>query len=171
MHGPGWALHESHHRPRAGMFERDDLYFVIFAMPSILLLFGGARLGWGAWAIWVGAGIAGYSAIYAIFHDVIVHKRVPHRYLPKSGYMERIVQALRTPPCRGSKGERGQLWPSRGAETRDIEGRACPPRPRRRQAACHNALNTQPSLAARLTTTRRSSAPPPLRSTLRAISP
>ena len=38
MHGPGWFLHASHHRPRTGFFEANDLYFVIFAMPSILLL-------------------------------------------------------------------------------------------------------------------------------------
>lgn len=94
MHGPGWFLHASHHRPRAGRFEANDLYFVIFAAPSILLILG-ARLGWGAWAVWVGAGIAGYGAIYAVFHDVIVHRRVAHRYVPRSRYMKRIVQAHR----------------------------------------------------------------------------
>ena len=95
MHGPGWFLHASHHRPRAGRFEANDLYFVIFGAPSILLILGGAQLGWGAWAVWVGAGIAGYGAIYAVFHDVIVHKRVAHRYVPRSRYMKRIVQAHR----------------------------------------------------------------------------
>ena len=94
-HGPGWFLHASHHRPRVGRFEANDLYFVIFAAPSILLILGGAQLGWGAWALWVGAGIAGYGAIYAVFHDVIVHKRVAHRYVPRSRYMKRIVQAHR----------------------------------------------------------------------------
>jgi beta-carotene 3-hydroxylase len=95
MHGPGWFLHASHHRPRPGRFEANDWYAVIFAVPSIALLFGGVNLGWGAWAIWVGAGIAAYGAIYFGFHDVIVHKRVPHRYLPRSNYMKRIVQAHR----------------------------------------------------------------------------
>ena len=95
MHGPGWVLHKSHHSPRTGAWELNDLYFVIFAAPSILLLLGGARLGWGDWATWIGAGIAGYGAIYAIFHDLIVHKRLPHRYVPRSPYMKRIVQAHR----------------------------------------------------------------------------
>ena len=95
MHGPGWALHASHHRARTGWVEANDLYFVIFAAPSILLLLGGVRLGWGDWANWMGAGIAGYGAIYAIFHDVIVHRRLPHRYVPRSDYMKRIVQAHR----------------------------------------------------------------------------
>jgi beta-carotene 3-hydroxylase len=95
MHGLGWVLHKSHHAPREGRFELNDLYFFIFAAPSILLLLGGVRLGWGDWAVWMGAGIAGYGAIYAIFHDLIVHRRLPHRYVPRSDYMKRIVQAHR----------------------------------------------------------------------------
>lgn len=95
MHGPGWFLHESHHRPRTGPFELNDLYAVIFAGPSILLIYGGVQAGWGDWATWVGVGIAAYGAIYFGFHDVIVHRRVPHRYVPRSAYMKRIVQAHR----------------------------------------------------------------------------
>jgi beta-carotene 3-hydroxylase len=93
MHGPGWFLHASHHRPRPGRFEANDFYAVIFALPSIVLLYGGVNLGWGGWAIGVGAGIAGYGLIYFGFHDVIVHKRVQHRYVARSRYMKRIVQA------------------------------------------------------------------------------
>ena len=99
MHGPGWFLHESHHRPRAGNWELNDLYAVIFAVPSIALLYGGVHLGWGSWAIWMGAGIAAYGAIYFGFHDVIVHKRLNHRYVPRSNYMKRIVQAHRLHPA------------------------------------------------------------------------
>jgi len=95
MHGPGWFLHKSHHRPRSGWFELNDLYAAIFAIPSILLLLGGVHLGWGDWAVWVGAGIAAYGAIYFGFHDVIVHQRIGHRYLPRSTYMKRIIQAHR----------------------------------------------------------------------------
>lgn len=95
MHGPGWFLHASHHRPRKGNWELNDLYFVIFAAPSILLLLGGVQLGWGDWATAVGAGIAAYGAIYLGFHDIIVHQRVKHRYVARSPYMKRIVQAHR----------------------------------------------------------------------------
>ena len=95
MHGPGWFLHESHHRPRTGFWELNDLYFVIFATPSIMLLVGGAYWGWPAWASWVGAGIAGYGAIYLGFHDIIVHRRVETGYVPRWNYMKRIVQAHR----------------------------------------------------------------------------
>lgn len=95
MHGPGWFLHESHHRSRTGAFELNDLYAVIFAVPSFVLLLGGVQLGWWPGFAWIGAGIAAYGAIYFGFHDVIVHKRLPHRYVARSRYMKRIVQAHR----------------------------------------------------------------------------
>jgi beta-carotene 3-hydroxylase len=95
MHGFGWFLHKSHHSPRTGNWELNDLYFVIFATPSITLILGGVQFGWGLWALWMGLGIAAYGAIYLGFHDVIVHRRVGHRYVPKSDYMKRIVQAHR----------------------------------------------------------------------------
>ncbi|WP_253201191.1 beta-carotene hydroxylase [Sphingomonas quercus] len=95
MHGPGWFLHASHHRPRTGAFELNDLYAVIFALPSIVLLAGGVRWGWWPGCTWIGAGIAAYGAIYFGFHDWIVHRRLPHRHVPRSGYMKRIIQAHR----------------------------------------------------------------------------
>lgn len=95
MHGPGWFLHASHHRPRHGPFEANDFYALFFAIPSVILLLGGVQLGWGYGAVWIGAGIAAYGAIYFGFHDVIVHRRIPVRYVPRSRYMKRIVQAHR----------------------------------------------------------------------------
>lgn len=95
MHGPGWFLHESHHRPRTGLFELNDLYAAIFAVPSISLFWYGIGLGHGPLYAWIGGGIAAYGAIYFGFHDVIVHKRIGHRYVPKSSYMKRIMQAHR----------------------------------------------------------------------------
>jgi beta-carotene 3-hydroxylase len=95
MHGVGWFLHQSHHRARAGNWELNDLYAVIFAVPSFVLLRGGVQLGWWWGCTWIGAGIAAYGAIYFGFHDVIVHRRVATRYLPKSSYIRRIIQAHR----------------------------------------------------------------------------
>lgn len=96
MHGRvGWWLHESHHRERTGRFELNDLYAAIFALPSIALIWLGTLGSWGSWATWAGAGIAAYGAIYFGFHDVIVHRRVTHRIVPRSRYFKRIVQAHR----------------------------------------------------------------------------
>ncbi|WP_219894896.1 sterol desaturase family protein [Aquisediminimonas profunda] len=95
MHGPGWFLHESHHRPRTGKWELNDLYAAIFAMPSIALIVWGCGADHSANFIWVGTGIAAYGAIYFGFHDAIVHQRIPHHYVPKGAYMKRILQAHR----------------------------------------------------------------------------
>ena len=95
MHGPGWFLHESHHRARDGFWEMNDWYFVIYALPSIALLIGGTSGMLDSWAIWVGAGIAAYGAIYLGFHDIIVHKRWDSGYVARWSYMKRIVQAHR----------------------------------------------------------------------------
>ncbi len=95
MHGPGWFLHKSHHRPRDGWLELNDLYALIFAVPSLLLINRGLMGGLGPGAIAIGIGIATYGMIYFGFHDVIVHRRMKHRYIPKSAYMKRIVQAHR----------------------------------------------------------------------------
>ncbi|AJP74675.1 sterol desaturase family protein [Sphingomonas hengshuiensis] len=103
MHGPGWFLHASHHRPRPGAFELNDLYAAIFAVPSIVLLLGGVRLGWWPGFTWIGAGIAAYGAIYFGFHDVIVHRRLRTGYVPRSSYMKRIVQAHRLHHAVGTK--------------------------------------------------------------------
>ena len=56
MHGPGWFLHESHHRPRTGNWELNDLYAAIFAVPSFVLLLGGVQLGWWPGFTWIGRG-------------------------------------------------------------------------------------------------------------------
>ena len=62
-----------------------------------LLVSAGAELGlditlfYGpAWLLvmWVPTAVVG-------FHDVIVHRRLKHRYVPRSAYMKRIVQAHR----------------------------------------------------------------------------
>jgi beta-carotene 3-hydroxylase len=95
MHGVGWFLHKSHHEPQSGFWEMNDWFFVIFASPSVVLLVKGLSGAWGDWAIWIGAGIAAYGAIYLGFHDIIVHKRWDSGYVARWAYMKRIVQAHR----------------------------------------------------------------------------
>ncbi len=95
MHGPLWSLHASHHEPRKGWFEKNDWFAFMFAIPSVLCVFAGTQLGLGEAFTWVGVGIIVYGTIYFVFHDVIVHRRVKHGWVPKSAYMRRIVQAHR----------------------------------------------------------------------------
>lgn len=91
MHGPLWILHASHHRPRTSWFEANDLFGVFFAVPSIILIYYGTH---GAPALLaLGLGMTTYGAAYFGFHDVVVHRRVTHRYRPEGRYMQRIILA------------------------------------------------------------------------------
>ena len=91
MHGFLWSLHESHHVTKHDRFEKNDFFAVIFATPSILLIYLGVNVY--DPLLWVGLGMTAYGAVYFFFHDVLVHRRIPHRYTPKEGYLRRVVQA------------------------------------------------------------------------------
>ncbi len=91
MHGPLWFLHESHHRPRGGRFEWNDLFGVFFAVPSIILIYLGTH--GRPPLLWIGLGMAAYGLVYFGFHDVIVHRRLPLRLRPRGRYLRRIIQA------------------------------------------------------------------------------
>lgn len=75
MHGPLWYLHADHHRKdHGGWFERNDLFFVVYAVPSFLLILYGARHGW-SWHAFAGLGIFLYGIAYFFVHDIIIHQR------------------------------------------------------------------------------------------------
>ena len=91
MHGPLWCWHESHHRPRKGLFEKNDLFAVVFSIPSIVCIYVGVHHQ--PAFLWVGLGLLGYGLVYFFFHDVLVHRRIRIPYVPRKGYMRRVVQA------------------------------------------------------------------------------
>jgi beta-carotene 3-hydroxylase len=96
MHGWGWGWHRDHHEPHDNALEKNDLYGIVGAVMSISMFMWGSPLiaGASAWepATWLGVGILGYGIIYTLVHDGLVHQRY-FRYVPKSGYAKRLVQA------------------------------------------------------------------------------
>jgi len=74
MHGWLWNLHEDHHIPHKSFFEKNDYFFVIFAVPSMLCFIFGA-LNENDFRIWIGLGILVYGAAYFLVHDVFIHQR------------------------------------------------------------------------------------------------
>jgi len=74
MHGLLWYLHQDHHQKTDGFFEKNDAFFVIFAIPSILcILFG--TLNEIYWLQAIGFGIMAYGFAYFVVHDIIIHQR------------------------------------------------------------------------------------------------
>lgn len=74
MHGFLWFLHEDHHQPKPGVFEKNDAFFLIFAIPSWLCIMIGLQNNF-YWIAAIGSGIALYGVAYFIIHDVIIHQR------------------------------------------------------------------------------------------------
>lgn len=74
MHGFLWYLHEDHHKPRGHIFEKNDAFFLIFAIPSWLCIMLGLQHGY-YWVAAIGFGIAMYGFAYFLVHDVIIHQR------------------------------------------------------------------------------------------------
>jgi beta-carotene 3-hydroxylase len=74
MHGFLWVLHEDHHVHKPGFFEKNDAFFLIFAIPSMSLIF------WGIASdlyvpFYIGLGIALYGLAYFLVHDIFIHQR------------------------------------------------------------------------------------------------
>ena len=93
MHGFMWTWHRSHHTAHNHFFERNDLFALVFSLPSIVLI----AVGFGNESLsilkYFGFGIMGYGIFYSIFHDIIVHRRIKIKFKAKSSYMKRIMNA------------------------------------------------------------------------------
>jgi beta-carotene 3-hydroxylase len=75
MHGFLWYLHQDHHQPAGHHLEKNDAFFLIFAIPSWLCIMWGLKnKHYGVAAI--GFGIALYGLAYFIVHEVIIHQRI-----------------------------------------------------------------------------------------------
>ena len=74
MHGFLWYLHEDHHNKRQGFFEKNDAFFLIFAIPSWLCIMLGLQ-NHANWVAAIGFGIALYGLAYFLVHEIIIHQR------------------------------------------------------------------------------------------------
>ena len=91
MHGFGWGWHRSHHAAgRQSGWEKNDLYAIVFAAATIAL-FALGDIHAPLW--WIALGITLYGMIYGLMHDVLIHKRLPHRWRPGNRYLKRLIAA------------------------------------------------------------------------------
>ncbi|KAL2227043.1 beta-carotene hydroxylase 2, chloroplastic [Sesamum indicum] len=94
-HASLWHMHESHHRPREGPFELNDVFAIINAVPAIALLSYGffnkglvPGLCFGA-----GLGITVFGMAYMFVHDGLVHRRFPVGPIANVPYFRRVAAA------------------------------------------------------------------------------
>ena len=93
MHGFMWRWHRSHHKIHNHALERNDLFAVVFSIPSITLIAIGFANESLSILRFFGFGIMMYGAFYLIFHDIIVHRRIKIPFKATSTYMKRIMNA------------------------------------------------------------------------------
>ncbi len=75
MHGFLWVLHKDHHdHSNTGDLERNDYFFVIFALPTIALMYFGSLKDFN-FLFYVGLGIMLYGIAYFFIHDIFIHQR------------------------------------------------------------------------------------------------
>ena len=75
MHGLLWTLHRDHHqKDHSSFFERNDYFFLIFAIPSMLCLALGSFYKMNL-PFWIGIGIMVYGAAYFFVHEIFIHQR------------------------------------------------------------------------------------------------
>lgn len=75
MHGLLWSLHKDHHhKDHDSWFERNDAFFIFYAVVSI-----GFFLLWKYNILWaglpIGVGIFAYGLCYFLVHDIFIHQR------------------------------------------------------------------------------------------------
>jgi beta-carotene 3-hydroxylase len=74
MHGSLWTIHRDHHQPTGKKFQRNDLFFLIFAIPSWQCIMLGFIFN-SILSIGIGFGITLYGITYFLFHEVLIHRR------------------------------------------------------------------------------------------------
>lgn len=102
MHGFLWKWHKDHHTNDFRKsedeahyykgFEKNDLFSLVYAIPSMLLIICGFMLHINA-LLFIGFGFTFYGLTYFIIHDIVIHKRFQVPFLQKLN--NRYLQALK----------------------------------------------------------------------------
>jgi beta-carotene 3-hydroxylase len=95
MHGLLWSWHEDHHKPHEndGFFEKNDRFFLVFAIPSALCyILGSVYIEW-RFLFFIGIGISLYGLTYFLIHDVYIHQRFKWFRQLENKYSKAILRA------------------------------------------------------------------------------
>lgn len=94
-HASLWHMHESHHRPREGPFELNDVFAIINAVPAITLLaYGFFHKGFvPGLCFGAGLGITVFGMAYMFVHDGLVHRRFPVGPIADVPYLLKVAAA------------------------------------------------------------------------------
>lgn len=95
-HGMLWWGHRSHHEPKTGRFELNDLFAAIHAPVAMLLIIYGFEAGdtpLNHALIAIGFGMTLFGISYFVVHDGFIHGRLPVQFLARWRYFRRVRNA------------------------------------------------------------------------------
>ena len=93
MHGFLWYLHKDHHKKEHyGFFEKNDFFFLIFAIPGMIGIFLGMYNDFN-FLFWIGMGITVYGFTYFLVHEIFIHQRFKFLRNTNSNYFKAIRRA------------------------------------------------------------------------------
>lgn len=93
MHGFLWVLHKDHHdKSNDSKVERNDYFFILFAIPAIVMMYYGSVHSYNAW-FFVGLGITLYGMAYFFVHDIFIHQRIPFLRNTQNPYLLALRRA------------------------------------------------------------------------------
>lgn len=92
MHGLLWSLHRDHHNHGKGFFQRNDFFFLIFAIPGWLFTMFGAMAVYD-WKFFIGIGITLYGLAYFLVHEIFIHQRIKAFRKIHSRYADAVKRA------------------------------------------------------------------------------
>lgn len=93
MHGFLWILHKDHHdHSTEGHLEKNDYFFIIFAIPAIILMYLGRQEGFN-YLFYIGLGVTLYGMAYFFAHDIFIHQRISFLSNTKNPYLLAIRRA------------------------------------------------------------------------------
>lgn len=94
MHGPLWYFHRDHHtHDNAGFFEKNDFFFLLFAVPGVVCILFGWQQGRESLLLWIGLGITLYGLAYFLVHDIFIHQRFKLFRNSENRYLKAIRRA------------------------------------------------------------------------------
>jgi len=93
MHGFLWYLHKDHHQHEPGFWEKNDAFFLIFAIPSASCYIIGSAVAGMFPLFFVGVGISLYGIAYFLVHDIFIHQRFKIFTRTKNRYLKAIRKA------------------------------------------------------------------------------
>ena len=101
MHGFLWRWHKDHHvhdQQKMALedmqfsgVEKNDLFFLIYAIPAIILLIIGFANN-NFYLVFIGSGITLYGITYFLVHDILIHQRI--KIKPFLNHHRKYVQAI-----------------------------------------------------------------------------